>query len=69
MELSRDKEIDNAIEVLELPLYCLWERMAAKELSTILNGICSGGFDSPDELRERLWELITELHASFDCSD
>lgn len=44
-----------------LPLYENWERVAAKELTEILHGCCSAGFDSPLELAARLAELEVYL--------
>jgi hypothetical protein len=40
-----------------IPLCHSWERMAAKELSQILYGVTSGGFDNPQELSNRLADV------------
>jgi hypothetical protein len=56
---------------LQLPLQKAWEKETAQELSCILSGLCSRGYDSPRDLAERLAEVIdflleTEIgHESF----
>lgn len=51
--------------LVQLPLEHAWERAAAKELSQILYGICSGGFDSPQALVERLSDAAESIGMAY----
>ena len=65
MSYQNDKGLEPILITGNLPLCEVWERIATKELSEILHGVCTGGFDCQEELGDRLSDLATELDPNY----